>query len=242
MMSPLRNSLEDIDVIAVNPKKFHNPVREAKESIVHVYVQFTSEKLAAAHINSVDAMIYKSYYVHSPQVDEHQVFYPNDNYRHEDHVWPNPQCSSRAHTTLDAPTFSLDPTADDQSPPQLEEVAPNGQSWLFSGIADAVKETNIIEEEDVDVEKEASPVEELQWGANGWVLAQKEAAEEGGARVCVQPDVRRDSAVAAASAEIPPFTGGRGQVQASSSPSEGGRVVPEIPSVQSNSRLNRWTS
>ncbi|KAJ9467594.1 hypothetical protein DIPPA_06117 [Diplonema papillatum] len=88
--SPLRNVLHRIELIAVNPKKFDDKqARRETVPMVHVYVQFATEDEAHAQVNMVDAMPHGEFFVHSPQCDEHAVFYPNDNYSFYDHVWLN---------------------------------------------------------------------------------------------------------------------------------------------------------
>eukprot|EP01064_Diplonema_japonicum_P020534 TRINITY_DN300_c0_g1_i1.p1 TRINITY_DN300_c0_g1~~TRINITY_DN300_c0_g1_i1.p1 ORF type:complete len:334 (+),score=77.74 TRINITY_DN300_c0_g1_i1:45-1004(+) len=110
--SPLRGDMDLIELIAVNPKTFKPKEGvEPWDMMVHVYIQFATEEDARSRVNTVDAMRYKDYYVHSPQCDEHQMFYPDSGYHKSDYIWINENAKKVAR--------KLKPSEED-SPPPLE--------------------------------------------------------------------------------------------------------------------------
>eukprot|EP01064_Diplonema_japonicum_P022809 TRINITY_DN3300_c0_g1_i4.p1 TRINITY_DN3300_c0_g1~~TRINITY_DN3300_c0_g1_i4.p1 ORF type:complete len:313 (+),score=64.21 TRINITY_DN3300_c0_g1_i4:86-1024(+) len=112
-MSDLRYSMDRIDLIAVNPKtKKRND--KGYNGMVHAYVQFLTEEDADRHVNSIDAMYYKGYYVHSPQCDEHEVFYPTEGpgSTSDIYVWRNEQSrNSPVETAIATPRLGMSPSA-----------------------------------------------------------------------------------------------------------------------------------
>ncbi|KAJ9454624.1 hypothetical protein DIPPA_16804 [Diplonema papillatum] len=87
--SCLKDVMSEIELIAVNRKATKKAVTNVKTNVVHAYVQFTSEKTAVSMVNKVDAMPYRSWYVHSPQCDEHTFFFP-DTPGSDAFIWRNP--------------------------------------------------------------------------------------------------------------------------------------------------------
>ena len=91
-MSSLVELVTHIELIAVNPKKLR-PLRDntsAKDDVIHAYVQFETTEQAASAVNKVDGMPYKGKFVHSPQCDEHEVFFPNAHFGFDTHIYKNP--------------------------------------------------------------------------------------------------------------------------------------------------------
>eukprot|EP01064_Diplonema_japonicum_P028078 TRINITY_DN423_c1_g1_i3.p1 TRINITY_DN423_c1_g1~~TRINITY_DN423_c1_g1_i3.p1 ORF type:complete len:253 (+),score=38.89 TRINITY_DN423_c1_g1_i3:117-875(+) len=111
--SPLKDLVDDIELIGVNPK------RNTRNTTSHIYVQLRTVELAESLVNTVDAMPYKGFYVHSPQCDEHPQFFPNRNYRESTHIWRNP---SFDHPTIEKSTSftsSSDPSTAPSTPVSL---------------------------------------------------------------------------------------------------------------------------
>ena len=66
LMSDLKDHLQKIELVAVIPAGVR---AKRSATISHAYVQFVDNDSAKACINVVDAMEYKGYRVHSPQLD-----------------------------------------------------------------------------------------------------------------------------------------------------------------------------
>eukprot|EP01064_Diplonema_japonicum_P020537 TRINITY_DN300_c0_g3_i1.p1 TRINITY_DN300_c0_g3~~TRINITY_DN300_c0_g3_i1.p1 ORF type:complete len:299 (+),score=58.26 TRINITY_DN300_c0_g3_i1:50-898(+) len=108
--SPLRGDMDLIELIAVNPKTFKPKEGvEPWDMMVHVYIQFATEEDARSRVNTVDAMRYKDYYVHSPQCDEHQMFYPDSGYQKSDYIWTNTNKKSVVTRKVLLPTPPMTP-------------------------------------------------------------------------------------------------------------------------------------
>eukprot|EP01059_Diplonema_ambulator_P030023 TRINITY_DN5012_c0_g6_i1.p1 TRINITY_DN5012_c0_g6~~TRINITY_DN5012_c0_g6_i1.p1 ORF type:complete len:335 (+),score=87.14 TRINITY_DN5012_c0_g6_i1:64-1068(+) len=89
-VSPLIDAMHLIELIAVSPKTLREgKFKPTNVPMVHVYIQFRREEDAKARVNSLDAMPWGEWYVHSPQCDEHQVFYPDAGYDIDDYIWIN---------------------------------------------------------------------------------------------------------------------------------------------------------
>eukprot|EP01059_Diplonema_ambulator_P005200 TRINITY_DN14951_c0_g1_i1.p1 TRINITY_DN14951_c0_g1~~TRINITY_DN14951_c0_g1_i1.p1 ORF type:complete len:336 (+),score=126.81 TRINITY_DN14951_c0_g1_i1:111-1010(+) len=99
--SELGYMMDRIELVAVNPKTKKKVVGSV--GMVHAYVQFLTTEDAKACVNAVDALYYKGYYVHSPQLDEHEVFLPSDHPSDTQHVWRNDATYAHTPESTDLP-------------------------------------------------------------------------------------------------------------------------------------------
>eukprot|EP01061_Rhynchopus_euleeides_P013553 TRINITY_DN23645_c1_g1_i2.p1 TRINITY_DN23645_c1_g1~~TRINITY_DN23645_c1_g1_i2.p1 ORF type:complete len:280 (+),score=58.77 TRINITY_DN23645_c1_g1_i2:301-1140(+) len=84
--SPLSDEMHLIKAVAVaQPAHAKNA---PSNGLTHVYVQFSDHSTALSMVNSVDAMPYKGFYVHSPQISRHKM---EEGGRHNKQlIWANP--------------------------------------------------------------------------------------------------------------------------------------------------------
>ena len=91
--------MDTVELVAVPAaRRASDSYRQRRISLSHAYVQFATVEDARDHLNTVDALRFQDYCVHSSQLDTSHCFYPNSGHRPEDHVWYNPRYNRKGRS------------------------------------------------------------------------------------------------------------------------------------------------